>query len=430
MKTFTKIFIELARVILGVTFIFSGFVKSVDPYGTAYKVADYLTAFNLSFLSFLEMPISFLLCGFELALGIIVLLGLFPKWSSRLMLATMCFMTPLTLYLAIANPVSDCGCFGDAIVLSNWDTFYKNIVLSFFAVFLALKYQYISPFYTHKIQKYALAFSIVFSILFLCYNYIYDPIIDFRPYKVGVNIPQQMVVSEDKLPVTENIFVYEKDGVRKEFTEDNYPWQDSTWVFVNMDTKVIKEGELPPISDFSMSKIIFNEDNSEVINQYEITQDVLLDKNYSFFIIAPFLQKVEDREKAKFDAIADYAEQNQYSIYLLTSSTTEDIITARQSYNENIKFCVSDEKMLKTIIRSNPSLMLLKNGNIIEKWAKISIPSQNEFNKTIEQIVADNRTNTKNSLKILMVVLLLSVPILLMKGIDLTTSKNNKFRQL
>lgn len=419
MEKIKKTLTEIARVVLGLTFIFSGFVKSIDPYGTAYKVADYLTAFNLSSLSFLEMPISFFLCGFEMALGIVVLLGLFPKWSSKLILLTMCFMTPLTLYLAIANPVSDCGCFGDALVISNWETFYKNIVLLILAVWFTVYYKSIKPFFTDRMQKWGLGFITLFSLLFLFYNYIYDPLIDFRPYKRGVNLPQQMTVDESKLPVMENIFIYEKEGINKEFTEDNYPWEDSTWVFVSMDTKVIKEGELPPISDFGINQIIFNKDNTVISDQYDITQDVIHEGNYTFIVLAPKLDKITESDKGKFNAIAEYAQKNDYSIYLLTASTTNEIIKAKQSFNNEVRFCTSDEKVLKTIIRSNPSLLLIKDGNILGKWGNAMIPNKSELNKPIEQIIVDNTSDMGNGMKILIVALLLLIPLGIMKRIDI-----------
>lgn len=423
MKTVRKIGTELSRIVLGLTFIFSGFVKSVDPYGTAYKVADYLAAFNLSFFSFLEMPISFFLCGFEFSLGIIVLLGIYPKWSSRLMLLTMIFMTPLTLYLAIADPVSDCGCFGDALVISNWETFFKNIILSILAIILLINYKHIKPFLLSKMYVYALSFIIVFSTIFLFYNYIYDPIIDFRPYKVGTNIPEQMMVSEDKLPVTENVFIYEKNGVKQAFTEDNYPWQDSTWTFISMDAKVIKEGELPPISDFSINEILFNEVETEIINSFDITNNVLANNNYSFLIIAPFLNKIEMDEKQKFEAIAEYAKKENYNIYLLTSSSSDDIIRHKQTFNKDIKFCFSDEKVLKTIIRSNPSVMILKNGTIIAKWAKILIPNKTAFDKPIDKIIAEHSHSTNNILKLLIVSIVLLIPLIIIKIVDLNKNK-------
>lgn len=410
-----RILTEIARIILGLTFMFSGFVKSVDPYGTAYKVVDYLAAFHLSFFSFLEMPISFFLCGFEMALGIVVLLGLFPKWSSKLMLLTMCFMTPLTLYLAIANPVSDCGCFGDAIAISNWDTFYKNIVLLALAIWLAVNYQLMKPFFTSRMQKWALSFIVLFSVLFLLYNYIYEPLIDFRPYKIGANLPEQMTVDESKLPVMEHIFIYEKDSVQKEFTEDNYPWQDSTWVFVDRITKIVKEGEYPKITDFVVDQLIIDDETNEVIDQYDVVDEILEDESYTFLIIAPQLPKVEEKEKQKFTAIANYAEKNGYNVYLSTSSTNEDILKSIKKYPKNIRFGATDEKVLKTIIRSNPSLILIKDGDIIGKWSKMSIPDANELNKPIEKFISDNTASTSDGVKVLIIILLLLIPLGIIK---------------
>ena len=415
MEKAKRILTEIARIILGLTFMFSGFVKSVDPYGTAYKVVDYLAAFHLSFFSFLEMPISFFLCGFEMALGIVVLLGLFPKWSSKLMLLTMCFMTPLTLYLAIANPVSDCGCFGDAIVISNWETFCKNIVLLALAIWLAVNYQLMKPFFTSRMQKWALSFIVLFSVLFLLYNYIYDPLIDFRPYKIGANLPEQMTVDESKLPVMEHIFIYEKDSVQKEFTEDNYPWQDSTWVFVDRITKIVKEGEYPKITDFVVDQLIIDDETNEVIDQYDVVGEILEDESYTFLIIAPQLPKVEEKEKQKFTAIANYAEKNGYNVYLSTSSTNEDILKSIKDYPKNIRFGTTDEKVLKTIIRSNPSLILIKNGDIIGKWSKMSIPDANELNKPIEKFISDNTASTSDGVKVLIIILLLLIPLGIIK---------------
>ena len=416
MGNLKKIFAEIARAVLGLTFIFSGFVKSVDPYGTAYKVGDYLQAFNLSIFSFLEMPISFFLCGFEMALGIVVLLGLFPKWSSKLMLLTMCFMTPLTLYLAIADPVSDCGCFGDAVIISNWETFYKNVVLLALAVFLSFNYKQIKPFFTGKMQKFALSFIVIFSVLFLSYNYIYDPLIDFRPYKVGANLPQQMTVEESKRPVVENVFIYEKDGIQQEFTEDNYPWEDSTWVFVSMDTKIIKEGELPPISDFAINELII--DNGQIVEQYDAVGEILEDEGYTFILIAPQLNKVDEREKQKIADIADYAGKRNYKMYLATASTSEEIVSDKNNYPENLRFGTTDEKVLKTIVRSNPSLILINNGNIVGKWNKRSLPDKKGLDVTIDQLIAYNAPKVNNWIKVLIIALLLFIPLLIMKVSD------------
>lgn len=229
---FKKIIVEISRIILGLTFMFSGFVKAVDPWGTAYKVEDYFLAFNLSSFSFLSFPISAVLCIMEFMLGAFMLFGLYRVWTSRLLLGVMCFMTPLTLYLAIANPVSDCGCFGDFLIISNWQTFYKNIILILCSIITVIYSERIRNAFTGKTYWIAFLFIIFFSIGFVFRNYIYEPILDFRPYHIGANIKEEMKVKEGKGRIEESILVYSKDGVEQEFTEDNYPWEDSTWVFV------------------------------------------------------------------------------------------------------------------------------------------------------------------------------------------------------
>lgn len=412
-----KILSEIGRVILGGTFVFSGFTKSVDPYGTAYKVADYLKAFNLSELSFLEMPLSFVLCGFELALGIALLLGIYRKWSSWLMLLTMCFMTPLTLYLAIANPVSDCGCFGDALVISNWETFYKNVVLILIAIYLAFNHQYISPLFNNRAQKYALVYLVTFSSLFLFFNYYFDPIIDFRPYKTGVNLAKQMELTPEMMPIEENTYTYEKDGVQKEFSEDNYPWEDSTWVFVSMESKVIKEGSLPPISDFAIGQLVFDDENKQIIEQYDITEDVINNTNYTFIIIAPFLKDISSADKEKLEAIINYSEVNKYQTIMLTASSTDEIIDVRNNYSQHLTIGITDEKVLKTIVRANPSLILLQDGNILAKWANPSIPDDWQKDKSIEQIVKDSNSGIGTWAKIFIVFLSFIFPLLIIKYI-------------
>lgn len=185
-----------------------------------------------------------------------------------------------------------------------------------------------------------------------------------------------------------------------------------------MDTKIIKEGELPPISDFPINEVIFNRDKTDVIDQYDISGDVLKDNNYSFLILAPFLRKVPDTEKVKLELIANYAEKNQYRAYLLTASSTEEILASSKSYKNNIKFCVSDEKILKTIIRSNPGILLIKDGIILGKWGNNSIPNRQEFNKPIEQFISDNKSEMNNGVKVLIIALLLLFPLLVIKGID------------
>jgi len=416
-----KILVEVSRVILGVTFIFSGFVKAVDPFGTAYKIEDYLGAFNLSSLSFLAMTGSVLQSIVEFAMGACMLFGLYRKWNSRLTFAVMVFMTFLTLYLAIADPVEDCGCFGDALVITNWQTFLKNIVLLLCSVVTLKYYEQISNFFTGKTYWLAFLYIFIFVGSFTFLNYVYDPVLDFRPYRPGANLPALMNVEEGKGRKEETKLVYAKDGVEKEFTEDNYPWEDSTWVFVRMDTKIISEGESSPIKDFVISELEFDSKRSEVIGRHDITNDVLTDTNYVFLMISPLLSQMNNSYLSDFEDVENYANDHGYKFYCLTASTTDEIISWATQNVINFNFCTMDERALKTITRSNPGLVLLKNGTIINKWADIAVPSESELSGPLEdspygQIVDSDMEDKKNIIYISFIFL---IPLLGLKGFDL-----------
>lgn len=424
----TKILVEISRVILGVVFIFSGFVKAVDPFGTAYKIDDYFAAFGLTSLSFLSMPLSVLQCVAEFAMGACMLFGLYRKWNSRLTLLVMIFMTMLTLYLAIANPVEDCGCFGDALVITNWQTFYKNIVLLICSV-ITFKYcERISNLFTGKTYWLAFLYIFIFIGLFTFRNYLLDPLFDFRPYKVGNNISELMNVEDGKGREEKSFLVYAKDGVEKEFTEDNYPWEDSTWVFVRMDTKVIKEGETPPIKDFSITKLEFNTAKTEVLNQIDITREVLADTNYVFLMISPLLEDMNMSYLSNFEDVQNYADYEGYKFYCLTSSVTDEIMKWANENTINFDFCTTDERALKTIIRSNPGLILLKNGVVINKWADIVVPAEEDLTKPLRdneygKLIDVKAENEKNLFYISAIFLL---PLLLLKGLDFVFYRKKK----
>lgn len=381
-----KVIVEVARVILGATFMFSGFVKAVDPYGTAYKITDYLAAFNLTSLSFLSLPGSALLSICEFAMGACMLFGLYRKWNSRLMLVVMSFMTVLTLYLAIADPVEDCGCFGDALIITNWQTFYKNIVLLACSIVTFIYHERISNVFTGKTYWLAFLYIFIFIGLFTFRNYLFDPLLDFRPYKIGANIAQLKNVDEGKGRKEEVILVYEKDGIEKAFSEENYPWEDSTWVFVRMDTKIIEEGEVSPIKDFSINKLELNPQKTEVLGESDITNDVLSDSNYVFLMISPLLEDMSVSYLSSFEDIEAYATDNGYKFFCLTSSTRDGIVSWAEENTINFDFCTMDERTLKTIIRSNPGLILLKNGVVINKWADILVPAESDLDKPLEEL--------------------------------------------
>ena len=415
-----KLIVELSRILLGITFVFSGFVKSVDPLGTTYKVQDYLTSFGLSEFHSFGLPVSIILCAGEFCLGVFMLFGLYRKWTSILLVIVMLFMTPLTLYLAIANPVKDCGCFGDALIITNWETFFKNILLLACAIVVLIWNQKITNLFTGKFYWLVAVFIIIFSISFCVYNLINEPILDFRPYKIGANIPKLMAVEEGKSPVYENVFIYEKDGEKKEFSEDSYPWSDSTWVFVDRISKLIKEGDEPIIHDFSINRLYLNRDRTLVENKEDITTEVLADTGYTFLMLAYSLPETKEDYLSRFEDVNNYAREYNYKFYCLTSSPEEIVIDQERENITNFDFCQGDERTLKTIVRSNPSLILIKDGIIVNKWSDKDTPDESVLNKPIEELSISKMPDSKKEEKgrLINLALIFFIPLVLLKALD------------
>ncbi|UCH14321.1 MAG: DoxX family membrane protein [Bacteroidales bacterium] len=385
-----KIIKIASRIIVGVIFVFSGFVKGIDPLGSTYKFIDYFEAFHLSFLNFIALPLAILLSTGELVIGINLLLGIRMRLTSYVLLAFMSFFTILTLFLAIYNPVTDCGCFGDAIILTNWQTFWKDIIIlipTFIVFYSRNKYK---PFYSSVIEwRMTLAF-ILTGVLISVYCYRNLPLLDFRPYNTGANIPEKMTIPDDA-PADEykTILVYEKNGSRKEFNTENFPWQDTTWKWVETRQILIKKGEEPLIHDFTIT-------TSE---GYDITDIVISDQNYSFLVIADDLSKSSINGFKKINKVAESCLVNDNcSFYCLTSSTSEEISSFSDKLDINFDFYLADEITLKTIIRSNPGLLLIKEGNILGKWHYNNIPDFEVSEQDYSSLVLDLHRKDKETL--------------------------------
>lgn len=406
---------NFCRFVLAIVFIFSGFVKGVDPLGTQYKIQDYLEAFGwTSFIpDFVPILASILLAMLEFTLGVYLLFGIRRKLSSVLILLVMLVMTPLTLYLALKNPVSDCGCFGDAWILTNWETFWKNVFLLIAAISVFKWGNRIVRFVSEKSQWLVAVYTLVFIVGVSVYCLYYLPIFDFRPYKIGTNIPQAMSIPEGaKQSVYESVFILEKDGVRKEFTLADYP--DSTWTFVDSRTIVKEKGYEPAIHDFSIMNIADGED---------ITEQVLEDKGYTFLLIAHRMSEADDSNIDLINEIYDYSVENGYGFYCLTSSLEEDIEQWKDKTGAEYPFCLTDDITLKTIIRSNPGLLLLKDGTVYRKWSDNNLPDEYVLTDKLDkievgQLVPDSMTHT-----IINVVLWFAIPLLLFIGLDIVIVK-------
>jgi uncharacterized membrane protein YphA (DoxX/SURF4 family) len=413
-KTYKKITVEFSRVILGLVFIFSGFVKAVDPWGSAYKILDYFQAFELTEFNLWAIPLSFLQAAVEFGVGVCLLIGVYRRFNSILVLFIMLFMTPLTLYLAIANPVTDCGCFGDALVISNWQTFYKNIFLLIAAVIVFIWFRLMTPCFTRKNYFFAAVWIYLFIIGLSFYCFYYLPVLDFRPYKIGVNIPEKMEIPEDAEPDDYQIrLIYSKDGHQKEFTLENYPKGDSTWTFVDQKSHLIKKGYQPPIHDFSLTNA----------NGDDITGDVLSNPSYTFLLIAYKLDKANDANVDKINDIYDFSRKEKYDFYALTSSLPDEIQNWIENTGAEYPFCTMDEITLKTIIRSNPGLLLIKNGTIVNMWPNTRLPNTGELIKLMDETNRGKIPEIHHLQTVLLLTLLLFVPLI---GLFLLDSNNRK----
>ena len=320
---------------MAVTFILSGFVKAVDPLGTQYKIHDYLTAMGLARYvpDALTLTSSVVLSATEFILGICLLFAIRRRLVSKITLVLMTIMTLLTLWVAIADPVSDCGCFGDAMVLTNWQTFWKNIVLLAAAI-LVQRYPLAMPRLIGESNQWiVMNYSAVFILLIIAGRSLYTlPPFDFRPYHIGADL---------------------KSGWLK-----------------------MMEGQDSPYSEF----FIESTDDGE-----DITEQVLTTGGYTFLLVAPHLEQADDSEFDVLNSIYEYSLDNKYPFYCLTASTRNGITRWQDITGAEYPFCNTDETTLKTIIRANPGLLLLKDGVVIRKWSHNALPTETELSKPLEE---------------------------------------------
>ena len=361
-----RLIASISRILLGLVFIFSGVVKAIDPLGTVYKIEDYLKAFGGFFTELLPMAevAAWALIILELLLGVCMVLNIRTQWTAWVSLLFYFVMTPLTLYIALTNPVSDCGCFGDAVVLTNWQTFWKNVVLIILAIVLVACRKHTRQLWSNWMEVVLTVLTIVAAVAFMTWTRLHLPLKDFRPYKVGNHLPTLMEYPEDAEPdVYEYSFVYEKDGVEQTFTLENYPKGDSTWTFVRSNSKLIKKGYEPPIHDF------------EIINAEgeDLTWDILESEEPVTLVVMYDLKKADKKQMAKVvNLLGDEAmrqEGDEAGVYILTGSGTDDIINFCLEYPALSDYiCTCDPVTLKTIVRANPGAIVVQSGIVMDKY--------------------------------------------------------------
>lgn len=311
---FLKLLTPIARIVVGVLFIFSGFVKLVDPIGSQYKFQEYFSqsVLDMEFLLPYALPLAVVLIVAEIMLGVAILVGWKPKltvWSLLVLILVFLF---LTWYSAYYNKVTDCGCFGDAIKLTPWQSFYKDVLLTVLIVFLVLRVRVIKPIFSKTTTALVTYLSLFLSLYVSYHVLIHLPIIDFRPYAIGKNISEGMEYKGD--------------------------------------------GKIPPIHDFSLESA-----------DKDLTQEILASKK----VILVVVYNIEKAEQEGFNAvkiIADKAILKGYKVYGVSASFEDDLILTQNKYNLPFSFLFCDETTLKTVIRANPGIIMLEKGTITGKW--------------------------------------------------------------
>lgn len=400
--------VNACRFLLGATFVFSGFVKAI---GTQYKLQDYISAVSMGGIvpDIVTLLASVALSALEFSLGVFVLFAIRRHLVSKILVAFMAVMTLITVWIALFNPVKDCGCFGEALRLTNVQTLLKNIVLLAASVVVAWRPLRMYRFLSRSTQWIAINYTILFVLLLSAHCLYHLPLIDFRPYHIGMNIKKGMEIPAGApQPEFETTFILQKNGVKKEFTLDNYP--DSSWQFVDSKTVQTKEGYVPPIHDFSIQKA----------DGDDITDSVLTAKGYIFLLVSPHLEQADDSNFGDIDLLYEYCQERKIPFYCLTASTKKDIDHWADITGAEYPFCFTDETTLKTIIRSNPGLLLLKDGTIIRKWSHNDLPSSSSLNAPLSKLSIGAMPSTSLGETIMKVVLLFFIPLIILVFADRT----------
>ncbi len=352
-----KYLVQISRVFVGVLFIISGFIKLNDPLGFSYKLQEYFgeDVLNLEFLIPYALLFSVFVVVFEVILGVFLLIGYKPKFTVYSLLAMIVFFTFLTFYSAYFDKVKDCGCFGDALKLTPWESFTKDVILLVFILILVYGLKHIKPIFSKLPTTVIALLSFIVSLWFAYHVLMHLPSIDFRAYAIGKNIQKQMIIPDDAAkPVLEYTWTFNVNGEEQEFvTNGSYPTVDGD--YVGVETKTLDEGYIPPIQDFTI------ESDDEDLTTYFLEQEKLV-------IIAMYnITSSEADGVSKLKAFSDDAKKKGYTVIGLTSSGNEAKQKVKQDYNLDFDFYLCDEKVIKTIVRANPGVVLLEKGTVVNK---------------------------------------------------------------
>lgn len=412
-RALTALLVNLSRLLLAAVLLVSGFVKAVDPLGLSYKLQEYFAAFGLDSISdgWFQLAAVLLSAG-EFVMGMLLLAGVYKRVSTLLVFLFFLFFTPLTLVLAIWNPVRDCGCFGDAIKLSNWATFGKNVFLLVFATLVCFRHRLFVRRVSQRNRWMIALFSVCYIISVEAVSLSFLPIMDFRPFAVGSDLRAAV---EDIPSEYEVIYRFEKDGTVKEFDEENYP--DSTWNYLGSRSEVLKAGRPAIVPDFAFLDMDTGEDYAT---------EILSDSNYVCLLV---INRIETADESRVDKINDmyyFCMEQGVKFYAATSSDVDAVELWRKRTGAEYPVFWADEVMLKTILRSNPGLLLVKDGMVVGKWNVTDLPSVDEIygSPTMMPDKVHGVYDYTRDMKVWL--LLFAVPLALIIIIDMFTGRPKK----
>lgn len=352
-----KYLVGFARIFVGVLFIISGLIKLNDPVGFSFKLEEYFSqaVLHLPFFEPYALAISIIVVIVEVLLGVMLLVGFRPKFTVWSLLAMIMFFTFLTFYSAFFNKVTDCGCFGDAIKLTPWESFTKDVALLVLILILLKGLRHIKPLFSTRLNWAIVGMATLLCVLF-CYQVLHHlPSVDFRPYKIGANITEGMIVPEDApKPIQEFAWKFNVNGEEKVYvTDGGYP--DVKGEFVGVETKVIQEGYEPPIHDFTIEK-----------DGVDFTESMLAEPKL-VMVIAYDLAKSELQVFENVKVHTDEAQKKGYKVIGMSASGEGESSAIGKEYDLNFDFYFTDMTTLKTIVRSNPAILVLEKGTILQK---------------------------------------------------------------
>lgn len=361
---------KFSRWITGLVFIFSGFVKGVDPLGTAYKLEDYFAAYGIEWANGLSLGLSVLLCSFEFMIGVALILNLMPKLTSWLLMLMMVFFTLLTFYDAIYNPVPDCGCFGDAIKLTNWQTFFKNLILMVFVLLIFFDRKNMKRRINAVFHLMLMGIILVGFAGFSIYNYRHLPMIDFMVWKEGNNMVADQSQAEVHLTYR-NIH----SGEEKEYISPNYPWNDSAWL---AEWEFVDQKFVTDLQAIAHNLHVEDEAGND-FTSYILENEVIA------VIVAYDLTAISAKGQKHLDHLLAILEAQETPHLILTASLSDEAAVWKQKNSSQTEVFYADATVLKTMIRSNPGLMLFHRGVVVKKWHHNDFPDTAAFEKCLSK---------------------------------------------